>query len=94
MNERVARHLVIHGHVQGVFYRESMRREAERLGLSGWVRNRSDGTVEAHVEGTPEAVEAIFAWAGRGPVDARVTRVECKDAVADGREGFAKRATE
>jgi acylphosphatase len=94
MSERVARRLVIHGHVQGVFYRESMRREAERLGLSGWVRNRGDGTVEAHVEGAPEAVEAIFAWAGRGPAEARVTRVDCAEAQATGREGFAKRPSE
>jgi acylphosphatase len=93
MSERVARVLRIHGHVQGVFYRESMRREAARLGIAGWVRNRSDGTVEAHVEGSPAAVEAMFVWAGRGPSEARVTRVEAADAPAEGGAAFDKRPT-
>jgi acylphosphatase len=88
MNERVAKRFVVHGTVQGVFYRESMRREAERLGVDGWVRNRTDGTVEAHVEGTAEAVEALFAWAGRGPEQARVTRVDATDAQPEAVSGF------
>ena len=62
-SERTARRLVIRGWVQGVWFRESMRREAEALGVAGWVRNRTDGTVEALVEGTPEAVDAIVHWA-------------------------------
>lgn len=61
--------------MQGVYYRDSMRREAERLAVSGWVRNRDDGTVEAMVQGEPEAVEAIVRWAHRGPEHARVERV-------------------
>jgi acylphosphatase len=69
-------HLIIHGQVQGVFYRDSMRREAERLTISGWVRNRPDGTVEAMVQGEPEAVAAIVRWAQHGPAQARVERVE------------------
>lgn len=81
----MARHLLIHGLVQGVGYRESMRWEAERLGVSGWVRNRRDGTVEAMVDGPPEAIEAILAWARRGPPAARVTRVD----VHPGRTGFS-----
>ena len=93
MSERLARVLRIHGHVQGVFYRESMRREADRLGVRGWVRNRSDGTVEAHVEGPADALEAMFAWAGRGPADARVTRVDSADAQAEGAAAFEKRPT-
>ncbi len=93
MNERVARRFTMHGHVQGVFYRESMRCEAERLGISGWVRNRADGTVEAHVEGTARALEAMFAWAGRGPPQARVTRVEASDAALEGGAAFEKRPT-
>lgn len=68
-------HLIIHGHVQGVYYRDSMRREAERLNISGWVRNCHDGTVEAMVQGMPEAVDAIVRWAHRGPEHARVERV-------------------
>lgn len=72
----VARHLIIHGRVQGVFFRESMCRQAAALGVAGWVRNRNDGTVEAEVEGSPEAVAAMLMWAKRGPDAASVTRVE------------------
>lgn len=68
--------LVVHGRVQGVFFRDSMRREAQRLGVAGWVRNRSDGTVEAMVQGEAAAVDAIVRWAHRGPEHARVERVE------------------
>jgi acylphosphatase len=76
MTERLTRRLVIRGRVQGVFYRESMRQEAARLGVTGWVRNQRDGTVEAVVQGTPAAVEAILAWARRGPPDADVSAVD------------------
>lgn len=68
--------LVIHGRVQGVYFRDSMRREAQRLGISGWVRNRSDGAVEAAVQGEPAAMDAIVRWARRGPERAQVERVE------------------
>lgn len=71
----LAKHLVIHGRVQGVGFRESMRWEAERLGVTGWVRNRRNGTVEAVVGGSVEAVAAIVQWAHRGPPAASVTRV-------------------
>ena len=74
-----ARRLRIHGRVQGVWFRESMRQEADRLGVTGWVRNRADGTVEAAVEGSPEALEAIVRWARRGPEAAQVERVEVGD---------------
>ena len=69
------RHLTIKGRVQGVWYRESMRLEAERLGVTGWVRNRADGTVEAMVAGTPEQVAAIMLWARQGPPAAQVEHV-------------------
>jgi len=69
-------HLVIHGRVQGVFFRDSMRHEAQRLSIAGWVRNRNDGTVEAAVQGDPVAVEEIILWAQRGPQHANVERVE------------------
>lgn len=69
-------HLIVHGRVQGVFYRDTMRREAQALGVCGWVRNRSDGTVEAMVRGEAAAVDAIVRWAWRGPEHARVERVE------------------
>ena len=68
--------LVIHGRVQGVFYRDSMRREAQKLGIAGWVRNRSDGAVEAVVHGESAAVDAMVRWAQRGPEWAQVERVE------------------
>ncbi|OGS80157.1 MAG: acylphosphatase [Gallionellales bacterium GWA2_55_18] len=68
--------LVIHGRVQGVYFRDSMRREAQRLGIAGWVRNRSDGTVEAAVQGESADVDAIVRWAHRGPEYAHVERVE------------------
>ena len=69
-------HLVIHGRVQGVFFRQSMQREAQYQAVSGWVRNRSDGAVEAVVQGEPGAVDAIVRWAQRGPERAHVERVE------------------
>jgi acylphosphatase len=73
---RITRQLRIFGRVQGVWYRESMRLEAERLGVTGWVRNRRDGSVEAMVQGSPAAVDAILEWARRGPDLARVTEVQ------------------
>jgi acylphosphatase len=67
-----------------VFYRESARTEALRLGVTGWVRNLTDGSVEAVVEGAPEALEAFVNWCRRGPSQARVTDVERADAEARG----------
>jgi acylphosphatase len=69
-------HLMIHGHVQGVYFRQSMSREAQHLAVSGWVRNRIEGAVEAVVHGEPAAVDAIVRWAHRGPELARVDRVD------------------
>ncbi len=69
-------HLVIRGRVQGVYFRDSMRREAQNLGVSGWVRNRSDGTVEAVVQGGNGPVDAIVRWARHGPERAQVEHVE------------------
>jgi len=71
----VRAHLVVRGLVQGVWFRGSMQSEAEGLGVGGWVRNRADGTVEAEVEGERAAVDALIAWARRGPRGARVDDV-------------------
>ena len=76
----MAKHLTISGRVQGVGYRASMIDEARRLGISGWVRNRRDGTVEAVVDGDATAVAAIVAWARRGPRGAGVTDVAVGEA--------------
>lgn len=76
---QLTRRLTIHGHVQGVGFRWSLNAEARALGLRGWVRNRRDGSVEALICGTPQTVEALTAWAYRGPPSARVERVLCSD---------------
>lgn len=87
--EKITRHIHVYGRVQGVFFRESMRQKALELGITGWVRNRADGHVEAMVQGAPENVERIIAWAHRGPERARVDRVEI--AAADGDfDGFER----
>ena len=75
-------HLLIHGRVQGVGFRESLIFEAARLGVRGWVRNRTDGAVEAVLDGAPAASAALVNWAQRGPAMARVTRVEVRPASA------------
>ena len=72
----VTRRVSIRGRVQGVGYRDAMRHEARRLGVTGWVRNRHDGSVEALVQGSPEAVDALMQWVHRGPPLAMVLRVE------------------
>lgn len=71
-------HLVMRGRVQGVWYRDSMRREALHLGVCGWVRNCSDGSVEAMVQGEAEPVDALVSWAHRGPPFARVDQLEIR----------------
>ena len=93
MSERRARRLLISGRVQGIGYRESMRLAAESLGVSGWVRNLRDGRVEAVVSASAEKVDAMVAWAHRGPSSARVDRVEVEPAEGDF-AGFECRRTE
>jgi acylphosphatase len=93
MSERVAKRLLVHGRVQGVWYRESMRQEAQRLGIAGWVRNRLDGTVEAVVEGDDIAVQAITDWARHGPRDADVHGVDVAEEGVTGATTFEKRST-
>lgn len=81
--ERLTRHLIIIGRVQGVGFRFYMQRKARELGLTGWVRNRHDGRVEAMIQGGSEAVEAMTAWARRGPPSAMVTDVKIADGSGD-----------
>jgi acylphosphatase len=93
MSEKATRRLVARGRVQGVWFREGMRQEAARLGITGWVRNRMDGSVEAVVQGAPAAVEAMVAWARRGPEAAHVATLEISEADGD-YAAFEKRHTE
>ena len=72
----ISHHLRVYGHVQGVFFRESMFHKAQQLGITGWVRNCRDGSVEAMIQGAPEAVSAMIEWARTGPELARVEGVE------------------
>ena len=76
----MVRHLHIFGQVQGVGFRYHFSKQAQRLAITGWVRNRHGGSVEAMIEGTPEAVDALVAWARLGPSSARVERVEVSSA--------------
>jgi acylphosphatase len=87
-SDRVARVVVVHGDVQGVFFRESCRTKAESCRVTGWVRNEYDGTVRAHFEGTREDVQAMVSWAGQGPRHARVERVEVSEGEPESGSGF------
>jgi acylphosphatase len=86
MTER--RRIVAHGRVQGVFFRDSTRRLAQSRGVSGWVRNREDGAVEAVFEGESEAVESMVDAVRRGPGRASVERVEVSTETPEGLDGF------
>jgi acylphosphatase len=87
----VRRRLVIHGRVQGVFFRDSLRRLADAQGVAGWAQNTWEGTVEAVLEGEGDAVEQIVAFAREGPEGARVERVDVVDEEPEGLQGFAIR---
>ena len=76
MSERARRRVVVRGRVQGVFFRNSCRREASSRGVAGWVTNRPDGAVEAVFEGEPGAVRAMVDWCRRGPRGADVDSVD------------------
>jgi acylphosphatase len=90
----VTRHLQVSGRVQGVGFRYAMQREAARLDLTGWVRNRRDGSVEALVQGNEAAVATLTEWARRGPAGAQVAELRATDAAADASlAGFEQRPT-
>jgi acylphosphatase len=85
--------VVVGGEVQGVGYRYTMRMIAREAGVSGWVRNRRDGTVEAEFEGSPERVDQVLAWMAEGPPGARVGSATVTDAAPAGDAGFEVRPT-
>ena len=80
--------VVVRGRVQGVFFRDTTRRHAQALGVSGWVRNRDDGAVEAAFEGERAAVDAMLEFVRSGPRGAAVEDVEVLDEPAQGESGF------
>ena len=82
---------MVHGRVQGVFFRDTLRRRAGERGVAGWVRNRDDGTVEAVFEGDSEAVEALVRFAREGPRGADVERVDAFGEEPEGLAGFSVR---
>ena len=88
MSASVARNVVVSGRVQGVFFRDCMRRQAGRQGVGGWVRNRPDGTVQAHLEGPPDAVAALVLWCRSGPRGAEVDALEVTVVEAEGLDRF------
>lgn len=87
----VRRRVVVHGLVQGVFFRDATRRLARQRGVAGWVSNRPDGTVEAVFEGDSDAVERLVGFSRAGPRGARVDSVEVTDEEPAGLDGFAVR---
>jgi acylphosphatase len=84
----IRRRVVVHGRVQGVFFRDTCRREARFRGVTGWIRNAADGSVEAAFEGDPAAVEAMIDWSHRGPEGADVTAVEVVEEPPQGETRF------
>jgi len=91
MSEPVRRRVVVHGNVQGVFFRDSCRREAERRAVAGWVTNRPDGAVEAVFEGDADAVSALVDWCRHGPRGAEVSSVDDTTEKPEGISGFSIR---
>jgi acylphosphatase len=87
----IRRRVVVHGRVQGVFFRDSVRRLAQQHGVSGSVENRWDGAVEAVFEGEEDAVERLVAFCRKGPRGAQVESVDVSEEAAEGLSGFAVR---
>jgi acylphosphatase len=78
----------VHGRVQGVFFRDTLRRRAESRGVAGWVTNRGDGTVEAVLEGREADIEALMGFVRQGPARAEVERVDVREEPPEGLTGF------
>ena len=84
----IRRRVTAHGRVQGVFFRDSTREEAERRGVAGWIRNTNQGTVEAVFEGDSDAVEAMLRFSREGPGSADVSRLEVEEEEPEGLGDF------
>ena len=89
---QVARQVRVHGTVQGVFFRATCVDQARQAGVTGWVRNEPDGTVSAHLEGAPNAVEQMIAWCREGSPRAHVAGIEVTSVTPEGHDGFEQRA--
>jgi acylphosphatase len=89
--QKVRRRIVVHGRVQGVFFRDTTRRRASSRGVAGWVSNRPDGAVEAAFEGDPDAVRSMVEFVREGPRGAEVERVEESEEEPEGLSGFEVR---
>jgi acylphosphatase len=87
----IRRRVVVHGQVQGVFFRDSTRRLAQQRGVAGWISNRSDAAVEAVFEGEAEAVERLVAFMREGPRGAQVESVDVSEEEPEGLSGFSVR---
>jgi acylphosphatase len=87
----IARKIKIFGRVQGVFFRQGAVNQARTLGVDGWVRNASDGTVEAYLKGEEAAVERMIGWMRRGPSNARIEDVSIQQAELEELTGFSVR---
>ena len=89
MDEQIRQRVVAHGRVQGVWFRDSVRQQAESLGLAGWVRNRADGSVEAVFEGPTVGVTRAVEWCHHGPERAHVERLDVVSEPPEGLGGFS-----
>jgi len=87
----ICRRVVVHGHVQGVFFRDSVRRLAQQHGVRGWIANRRDGAVEAVFEGEPNAVERLVEFCRKGPRGAQVESVDVSEEDPEKPSGFTVR---
>ncbi len=87
----IRRRVTVHGQVQGVFFRDSARRLAEQHGVTGWIRNAPDGTVEAVFEGDEERVDRLVRFCHEGPRGAVVERVDVSEEEPEGMTGFSVR---
>jgi acylphosphatase len=87
----IRRRVIVHGSVQGVFFRDSTRRLAQQRGVTGWVSNRPDGTVEAVFEGEEDAVERLISFSRKGPRGAQVDRVDVSEEEPEGLTDFTIR---